>query len=267
MSSDRIKEDGITFFRRGGHMKDLTIVNKFEDINNITNVFYNMQSKIETLKEEQQAKSRKLKKLRFFPLQAALIGIVVCFTPQMLFIIGFLTDTWYKKYHLSKMISMFVQKFNLSLLKGNRAISEQIFLHQVMMILFIVSIAVLAGIGGHFYKQKKKKEYRRRIIEIEDDIEEKESYIHDYIVQNRELLKEIPRDYFYPVATNFIAEAIRNGRADTLKEALNLFHQQLHFWKIEKAYQQQYNLMLQQKKELESIKKEIIWQTVCMTLN
>ena len=68
-------------------------------------------------------------------------------------------------------------------------------------------------------------------------------------------LSFLPSDYWYPLATNYLVQAIELGRVTTLGEALNLFDAQLHRWRVEQANT---NLLAQQQmqtRHLSSIRK------------
>lgn len=53
--------------------------------------------------------------------------------------------------------------------------------------------------------------------------------------RNLEKLRFLPADYWYPMATEYLIKVVAAGRADSLKEALNLFDAQLHRWRVEEA--------------------------------
>ncbi len=72
-----------------------------------------------------------------------------------------------------------------------------------------------------------------------------------YIAYYKPLLSIIPSDYLKYRAVTFFEEVVRTGRADTLKEAMNLYEEQVHRWNLEaqgeRMIQQQHydNLMMQ----------------------
>jgi len=74
--------------------------------------------------------------------------------------------------------------------------------------------------------------------------EEKESILEitkaaeKFAEENRYLLDVIPQQYRNLQATSYILVAVKNGRADTLKEAINLYEEQLHRWRLESAARQ-----------------------------
>ncbi len=57
----------------------------------------------------------------------------------------------------------------------------------------------------------------------------------DFREANFEDLKFLPDDYWYPLATGYLIKIISTQRADSLKEALDMFDAQLHRWKVEEA--------------------------------
>lgn len=72
-------------------------------------------------------------------------------------------------------------------------------------------------------------------IKIAEGLKEK---MDDIIQENREIISIIPDKYRYPMATDFFTEVLENGRADSLKEAMNLYEEQLHRWKMESKMEQ-----------------------------
>lgn len=51
--------------------------------------------------------------------------------------------------------------------------------------------------------------------------------------QNRAAIETIPAEYCYPYAVGFMLKDVTNGRADTMKEALDRFDEHLHRVRIE----------------------------------
>jgi len=57
--------------------------------------------------------------------------------------------------------------------------------------------------------------------------------IESVIKEKIEVISLIPEKYRYPLATSYLTEVIECGRAETMKEALNLYEEQLHRWRME----------------------------------
>ena len=64
-------------------------------------------------------------------------------------------------------------------------------------------------------------------------------------------LSIIPNDYWYPMATNYLLKVVQTGRADTVNQALQMFDEQLHRWKVEEANA---SIVAQQKAQTEALK-------------
>jgi len=90
---------------------------------------------------------------------------------------------------------------------------------------------------------KKNEKYDTQIANIEDAL-------NRYIQENTcEELHCIPEKYRYYIAASYILECLKYGRASNLKEAINLYEDQLHKWKME-GYQQQILNTAQQQLEV-----------------
>lgn len=74
-----------------------------------------------------------------------------------------------------------------------------------------------------------------------------ETYQHDIAV--------LPPNYQYSIAAEYIYTCLINQRASTMSEAINLYEEQLHRWKIENYQQQMVNIQLQQQRTLNSVKR------------
>lgn len=57
----------------------------------------------------------------------------------------------------------------------------------------------------------------------------------DIFARNLEQVRFLPADYWYPMATEYLIKVVAAHRADSLKEALDLFDAQLHRWRVEEA--------------------------------
>ena len=113
-----------------------------------------------------------------------------------------------------------------------------------------ISIPISAPISAMIYWRSYKKKYadkatqywkevatpaiqkiRQQIREIED---ERDRFLNEYAY----VLDFLPEDYRDVMAVGYMEECIRNLRADTLKEAINLYEEQKHRWTLENLSQQ-----------------------------
>jgi len=81
-----------------------------------------------------------------------------------------------------------------------------------------------------------------------DTEEEKGTMI---LEDNVSSLSVIPNDYWYPLATNYLLKVVQTGRADTVNQALQMFDEQLHRWKVEEANA---SILAQQQAQTEALK-------------
>ena len=96
-----------------------------------------------------------------------------------------------------------------------------------------IVIGMIAGaIVKILLKQKKDKDIDKQIKEYQVELRD---FLNEY---NCRELYCVPEKYRYFIAVNYIYECLRDGRASDLKEALNMYEEQMHRWKME-GYQQQ----------------------------
>lgn len=70
----------------------------------------------------------------------------------------------------------------------------------------------------------------KKVIQKRDELKKQ---LDSVVKEKLEIISIIPERYRYPLATDYLVDVLICGRADTMKEALNLFEEQLHRWKIE----------------------------------
>ena len=92
----------------------------------------------------------------------------------------------------------------------------------------------------HIYKYQIEPEITKGLQEIKEIKNEVEKYGEAY----RHLLDFLPTKYRNFQATSYMFMAITDQRAETLKEAMNLYEEQLHRWKMEDALKK--NIEMQQ---------------------
>lgn len=101
----------------------------------------------------------------------------------------------------------------------------------------LIAVAVTFGVGKNAIKRKK----------LEKKIKNKEKELSDYVKSNQiDALYFLSENYRYFMAANYIKECFINGRAKRLAEALNLYEEQLHRWKMENYQQQILQVNIQQ---------------------
>ncbi|MDW2796486.1 hypothetical protein RZO55_02680 [Clostridium boliviensis] len=102
-------------------------------------------------------------------------------------------------------------------------IIKPVFLSSICIGILYFPIALLLGI------KRARKDLEKAVARSNELKQRIESVIKEKI----EIISLIPEKYRYPLATSYLTEVIECGRADTMKEALNLYEEQLHRWRME----------------------------------
>lgn len=94
---------------------------------------------------------------------------------------------------------------------------------------FVITAIFYFPIALYLGRKNAKKDLEN-VINRSDELKES---IKAILYEKNEIISIIPEKYRYPLAANFFTEVLENGRADSMKEAMNLFEEQLHRWKME----------------------------------
>lgn len=111
--------------------------------------------------------------------------------------------------------------------------------------------AVYVGLNGW---KKEQETTNTEVARLQKEIQAKKAQGQAVFDQHAEELDFLPVDYWYPLATEYLVNAVKSGRAATLGEAIDRFDEQLHRWKIEESNAQMLALQQQQTAHLASIK-------------
>lgn len=106
----------------------------------------------------------------------------------------------------------------------------------VSLILFIIAKIRMKKVKSDFKERKRRLD--TDIAEMEKSISDIRKAIDKFVEENQQVLKFLPGQYRNLQATSFMLLAVKNQRADTLKEAINLYEEQLHRWRLEDAARQ-----------------------------
>lgn len=77
---------------------------------------------------------------------------------------------------------------------------------------------------------------RKIAAELDEATKENERLLNEFqflLTENEEKIKIVPKGYFYPMAIEYFIEVFGNGRAESWKNAMDLFEEQVHRWRIE----------------------------------
>lgn len=121
----------------------------------------------------------------------------------------------------------------------------------LMILAGVVLYTRLANPYIESYAKRKEAEFTVAI----DRAAEAESQGNAILENNSTALMIIPSDYWYPLATNYIYKVIQTGRATTINQALQMFDEQLHRWKVEEANAEIVNQQQAQTNALKGIRR------------
>lgn len=135
-------------------------------------------------------------------------------------------------------------------------------------ILFAIGVLVLFISRAIAKKQKKVPENKAAefwekvgsptCVENEAKIAKIEDELLQFRDKNKAVIKFLPEDYQEDIqAVGYMIHVIKNGLADTLKEALQLFNEQKHRWKMEEAMHGMAKNMEMHNQEMEAYMSEI----------
>lgn len=119
----------------------------------------------------------------------------------------------------------------------------------VVILGYVISISfVLIVLAILKRRRKKKKMYLAQQVMLIDE------EIRSIFQEHGEIMCVLPEPYRYYTAVHYIQQTLVHGRADSLKEAMNLYEDQMHKWKIENNQQYLIKVMQQQNETLVAMK-------------
>jgi len=104
-------------------------------------------------------------------------------------------------------------------------------LNMTVGMIIVISSYILGVFVVMYIKKLKYNYYQKKIDVIESEMQ---AYLKQHDCPELYSLPERYRNY---VAGKFIYEVLTSGRADSLKEAMNLYEQQVHIWDLEAKQQ------------------------------
>lgn len=125
----------------------------------------------------------------------------------------------------------------------------------VSAVIYALVISGVAFIMFYFDKKSKIKKYRTQESELLNqliDLKNRRATVAHSIAGS---IQVIPPDYQYSLATEYIYSCILNQRAATIGEAVNLYEDQLHKWKMEQMQSKLLEIGVQQQYTLNKIRQ------------
>lgn len=141
-----------------------------------------------------------------------------------------------------------------------------------MLVMMVNSISQFGGLAlgiilGYSIYKKGQGEFKAVSAKRQKAMEKEKAAAQQIFDNNVNDLAFLPVDYWYPLATEYLVKVVQADRANTLAEALSMFDEQLHRWKIEEANAE---IVAQQKAQtanLNSIRKSSKVNAIANTAN
>ncbi len=139
-------------------------------------------------------------------------------------------------------------------------------------VMMVNSISQFGGLAlgiilGYSIYKKGQGEFKAESAKRQKAIEKEKAAAQQIFDNNVNDLAFLPVDYWYPLATEYLVKVVQADRANSLAEALSMFDEQLHRWKIEEANAE---IVAQQKAQtanLNSIRKSSKVSAIANTAN
>lgn len=139
-------------------------------------------------------------------------------------------------------------------------------------VMMVNSISQFGGLAlgiilGYSIYKKGQGEFKAESAKRQKAIEKEKAAAQQIFDNNVNDLAFLPVDYWYPLATEYLVKVVQADRANTLAEALSMFDEQLHRWKIKEANAE---IVAQQKAQtanLNSIRKSSKVSAIANTAN
>lgn len=151
---------------------------------------------------------------------------------------------------------------------GGLMTSQRGILPLIGYIMFAIGIGVLIFAGRIAKKQKKSPEKKalafwndigsKTCIENDSNIAKVEDELKKFRGKNIKVIKFLPEDYQEDIqAVSYLIHVIKNGLADTMKEALQLYEEQKHRWEMEASMHGMVRTMEMHNREMSAYMSEI----------
>lgn len=127
-------------------------------------------------------------------------------------------------------------------------------------ILTILWVIIVAGYIVHSKRmfEQKKTPYRQELEHREREYEQTEQEMLAELAPHWQRIQAvIPQDYIAPMFVRAAYGYLVNGRADSMKEAINLFEEEQHRWRMEQGQQQMYEQYQTEIRSLQEATKEL----------
>ena len=135
----------------------------------------------------------------------------------------------------------------------------------ILTLIFIVIVAAMIVVGIRISLKISKQRFEQKKEPCRQELERREQ---EYENIEQEMLAElaphwqriqavIPQDYIAPMFVRAAYGYLVNGRADSMKEAINLFEEEQHRWRMEQGQQQMYEQYQAEIRSLQEATREL----------
>lgn len=122
----------------------------------------------------------------------------------------------------------------------------------------IVALVLWLRIRVKSMFEQNKESLRQELARVEQIYEQTDQeMIENFAPYWQKMQEVIPKDYMAPIFVKTVYTYLENGRADTMKEAINLFEEEQHRWRMEQNQQQMYEQYQAELQNLRETTKEL----------
>ena len=123
----------------------------------------------------------------------------------------------------------------------------------ILITIFIV-VSTVWIIISYFSRKSELARLSNKIQNKNDELSSINKSLYDIVSTIKNDITVLPPDYQYSMAAEYIYSCLRNQRANTIGEAVNLYEDQLHKWRVENSLQQLNQMQKEQAASLRYIK-------------
>lgn len=108
-------------------------------------------------------------------------------------------------------------------------------------------------------KKKKNNEFIEQTIAAEISMKNQQVSTIQWCQEELKKVDFIPKEYQYGIAMDFFYAVLNNGRAENLKDCMNLYEEQVHRWKMERSMTNFQNMQAVQNARMNAMERELKW--------
>lgn len=128
--------------------------------------------------------------------------------------------------------------------------------------IILSTLFVIIAVGYIFHSkqqfERKKEPFRQELGCREQEYEQVEQEMLDELAPHWQKIQDvIPQDYRAPMFVRAAYGYLVNGRADSMKEIVNLFEEEQHRWRMEQGQQQMYEQYQAEIRSLQDATREL----------